>query len=209
MAWIATEDFEGYSDEATLNGASGGSGWSAAWSGANVVSDTAQASSGSVSARVVTAAGSNSFITRSLTSAVSGTATVYFSMRKSATGSGVVAFSIRNSGGSRGQVRLDASGNMQILNPGVAWSTFGSFSANTWYDFRVVFNTTGTYYASYWNGSSWTDSTAYTLGGSGDITIVGMGGDIGADAWIDNITGTDTHPGGGGGSSFVPRVIMF
>jgi len=192
MAWVAIETFEGYADEANLAGQTGGSGWSDGWSNAasnTILSDTATASEGSVSARAVSNAG-NTFYTRDLTTAISDAGVIYVSLRKSSTSAGENAFSLR-AGGNRVSCKLDSSGNAVVGS-----ATMFSFSANTWYDIRITFDVSaGTYTGAYWTGSAWSaESATQTMGSSGNITKVGIGGDTGSSSWVDNITSVDPHP---------------
>ena len=201
MSWVAEEDFESYADESDLKTQSGGSGWSAAWTGgANTVyADTATASEGSVSSRTVSNSG-NTFYWRTLTTTISTTGIIYYSMRKSSTGSGVNSVALRSSGGGRFQVRLDNSGNIQAYNQNTtAWVTLTSFSANTWYDIRVTFDVSASSFSvSYWTGSAWaTESATFGMQGSGNIDRISVGGDTGSNSWVDKITATDPHAGGG------------
>lgn len=197
MTWVAIDTFEGATDEANLTSWSGGSGWSAAWvnSATNVeYSDTATASEGTTSARVVSNAG-NTFYTRVLTSSISTTGVMYVSLRKSSTSAGENAFSLRSSAGNRVSLKLNASGNAVGGS-----ATLFAFSANTWYDFRITFDVgAGTYTVAYWTGSAWSaESASQSMGASGNIDRVGIGGDTGSNSWVDNITDTDPHADGGG-----------
>lgn len=81
MAWVATDNFESYSN-GDLNGGNGGSGWSGAWSGSTVfdVTDANTPANGSKHISSVLESDSEVTIDRSLTTAVT-SGTMYISIR--------------------------------------------------------------------------------------------------------------------------------
>lgn len=83
-AWLATEDFESYSDEDDLDGATGGSGWATAWettyTDSSFVADSAQKVEGSNSGRATAGDGhAGTLASRTFTGITSGSFT--FAMR--------------------------------------------------------------------------------------------------------------------------------
>lgn len=191
-AWVAHESFEGYTDESDLAGQSGGSGWSAGWVNAATNlerADTATAYQGTVSARVVSGGG-NTFYTRALTTAESGSGVMYVAMRNSVTNSGINSFTLRSNTGFRTVVQLNASGNLTVGSA----TLLAGYSANTWYLIRITYNVAaGTYTGAYWTGAAWSSETAsQTMGNSGNLTMVGIGGDTGSGlSFVDYISGTN------------------
>lgn len=206
--WTAQDTFEGATDEANLTAWSGGTGWSAAWvnSATNVVfSDTATSYGGTTSARV-NSNGGNTFYTRVLSSTVSTTGIMYVAMRKSSTSAGENAFSLRSSVGGRVSVRLTAAGN---IDAGASTRILTGFTANTWYVIRITFDVgAGTYTVAYSTDSfgsagSWSsESASISMTSSGNIDRVGVGGDTGANSWVDYISGTSPFGGAADTSKF-------
>lgn len=202
MAWVAEETFESFSDETDIDGGGGGTGWSGNWTdlGNPLYADTATASEGSVSCRCVSNGGGNTFSSRTLTTSLSsGSHVMYVSLRKSSTSAGTNSFTLRSSAGFRASILMNTSGNIV----GRTTTIISGYSADTWYDFRLTFDMdAGTYTVAYWTGSAWSaESSSISLAGSGAIDRVSIGGDDGANSWVDNISDTDPHAAGSSASS--------
>lgn len=142
MAWVATDDFNSYSD-GSISGVNGGSGWSAGWvlgSGAIDVQGTTVYEG----AKAVTANTSLADLaSRALTSTVT-VGTMYFAMRASATT--VVGFTILENGSGTGKmyIKFDNDGNIKIFSNGSGtYVTLQAYSANTWYVIGIDFDNTG------------------------------------------------------------------
>ena len=194
MAWVADADFNGLS-VADLNGQSGGTGWSAAWSGsANYDVQASVAYEGANG--VQNASGSN--ISRALTTEISGSADiVYFAMRKTSVSAGGAKMRLLNpSGDIRVQIIMDPSGNIEATASGTVRILTG-YSADTWYAFRVTTNIgAGTYtvatstdaYGT--NGSFGTESSSCTMSNTGNIGQVMLDADTGNTCYWDYISPT-------------------
>lgn len=212
MAWVAEEKFETYSDEQDIHGTAGegaGGGWSGNWAdvGNNLLADNAWSYDGTFSCRVVSAAGGNTFATHLLASSISsGTGIIYVAMRKSSTSAGTNSFTIRSSVGFRMNIVMDASGNVDSRTTRI----ITGFTANQAYLFRLTYDyEAATYTVAYStdpNGSAGTfsaESVSIAMANSGALDRVGMGGDTGANSWVDYISASSPFTGGGGVT--VPR----
>jgi len=200
MAWVAIEDFNGLSDATNLAGqsGSGASGWSAAWvnSATNLIrSTTDQAFDGSSASAEVVSGGGNTFYTRTLTTSISGSGVVYIAMRRTANNSGENAFSLRSSGGNRCGVVMNSAGNLTV-----GGETLVAYSTNTWYVIRITFDVgAGTYTGAYSTGGAYSaETSSRTMGSSGNIDRVGIGGDTGTGIDYVGLI-SDTDPFGASG----------
>lgn len=170
MAWVATDDFNGYSD-GSISGLNGGSGWSAGWSLASGTIDV-QGTTTYEGAKAITANTSAAdLVSRALTSTVT-VGTMYIAMRASATT--VVGFTILENGAGTGKmyIKFDSDGNIKIFDNGAgAYQTIQAYSANTWYLIAIDFDNTGQpnkYRAKVDNGSY---TSYYTVNGGSYTSI--------------------------------------
>lgn len=179
MAWVATDDFNSYSngDLSTLNG---GSGWSAGWvknGGSATLSVQSSVLFEGAKSLSYSDAGTSMFYYRQLTTAISTDGNiVYVAMRRTANNTGEASINIRTDSASRGSVVMRASGALELA--GTTTVTLqATYSANTWYVIRLTINAsadtitaayaTGAYGGTYTFSS---ESSAVSMTNSGDIT---------------------------------------
>jgi hypothetical protein len=135
-AWVATDDFETYTNGASMNGASGGSGFTDNWSTANWIATTASSYHGTKAARTT-----NGFMQRDYGGISSGTVTLYVALMRSATdtthASRVYVQNAAQSAGvgiqfneTSGAITVDGSTANQVIVP--------TFTAGQWYVFRII-----------------------------------------------------------------------
>lgn len=194
MAWVATDNFDSYSN-GDLNGGSGGSSWSTNWSGST--SFDVQGTTVYQGSKAITNTNNGEVSIQRTFSAVSD-GVVYFAVRKTSNSAGGFLISLRNSSdSSRGYVFFDNSSNI-IAGTGTVLS---GYSANTWYVIRLTFNATlGTYSAAYSTdafgtaGTFSADSTPAVMGNTGDITRIQFAhdydGGTGVTSYFDYISPT-------------------
>lgn len=142
MAWVATDNFNSYSD-GSINGANSGSGWAGAWSLASGTIDI-QGTTTYEGAKAVTAdTASADLASRQLTSTVT-VGTVYVAMRASTTT--IIGFFILENGAGTGKmyIKFDSDGNIKAFDNGTGtYQTIQAYSANTWYVLAIDFDNTG------------------------------------------------------------------
>lgn len=137
MAWTPTDNFESYSTGASLNGGSGGSGWSGNWSTSGTTVENAPAGM----------TGKSAFITGNEVEAVrtftepTGTNIVTFKMRPSVNNVAIRATFVDTGVASRFLVRFDSDGNIKAGGSGS--DTLQAYSANTTYTIKVKFGHNG------------------------------------------------------------------
>jgi hypothetical protein len=203
MAWVAEEGFE--YDTGDLAGENGGSGFSAGWVNAatNVIDVTAgEFFEGSKSAVVVTTGG-NTFYTRALTSAAND-GVVYVAIHSGDVSDSTHNISFRNSSnGSRFNVQLHSDGDLK-LNGSSAGTLVSGAVDDTWYIVEVTYNTGGTCTgkAKAAGGSYGSATSDVGFTNSGDINVVGLGGDdtTATSRHIDIISASDPDVAAGPGN---------
>lgn len=194
MAWTAEADFNDLS-VADLTGQSGGSGWTGAWSGST--NFDVQASVAYEGANAVSNAGGSNIARTLTTSRVTGI--VYIAMRKSSNSSGGKKSRLRQSGGGiRVQINMLSSGNI-VADASGSVTLVSGYSANTWYVFRITFDTgAGTYTTATSTdafgtaGTFSAESATSTMGSTGNISDVMFDSDTGDTGYWDYIS--DTTP---------------
>lgn len=186
MAWVAEEDFDSYTNGNDLNGKSGGSGWSAAWSGGTAFDISNAQSYDSPNSCITTNADQN--ISRSLTSATT-SGTLYFAVKCTAMASDFqVDFKVGASAAFRFSFRN--TDNIEIL--GAVTTVYNSaFSTSLWYLWEVVYNGT-TADIRIHDGTSWgATSSALAYGTTGDVTQIAFNGGASQTCYVDKITATN------------------
>lgn len=194
MAWVATDDFNSYSD-GSINGANGGSGWSAGWvlasGGIDVEGTTVYEGAKAVTANTSAA----DLASRALTSTVTA-GTMYIAMRASATTA--IGFTILEDGAGIGKmyIKFDSDGNIKIFdNGGGVYQTIQAYSADTWYIIGINFDNVGqpNLYRANVNGGAFTSYYAPNGGTYTSISHVRLETDTGTGSMFwDRIS--DTYP---------------
>ncbi len=136
MTWVATDNFDSYSAGSTLNGDSGGSGWTGNWTvtGGTVTTETAPAGGqGGIAARVSSATG---YANRVYSGISAGTCR--FRMQVSTTTptdfTGIIL-------DSKCYVRFGNNGQIQRYNgTTLSYENIQAYSANTWYTIDIDFD---------------------------------------------------------------------
>lgn len=171
MAWSATDDFESYADASSLDGASGGSGWTGNWTasgGTWTVEDDVPYEGVRYVFGSPLAQDQN--ISRTFTAVSSGTLRV--AMRRSnQTQSFIIQF--KSAGGTRFHIYLDGTPNILVTDGDGANSQIvqAGYSVNTWYEIWVDFDATaGTCRAKI--GEAGTYTSPVTMTDTGDITTM-------------------------------------
>ena len=207
MVWVATEDFEYAPDASDINGKTGGSGWSAAWSGSTAFdSDDTTPAVGTYSCL---GTGATTVISRTLTIAVTA-GVVQFVIRKN-TNSANTATTFRLKEGSTLRVygAYHYDGGIEI--GGATWEVLlASPSINTWYWVQVEIDQPngrfrariGTSEAAV-QAASWTAYVGYLGGGTfNNIDTIALSHDVSAySAWWDDIKS-------GGGETTTPVITQ-
>lgn len=208
MAWVAKADFNALTT-ADLTGQSGGTGWSAAWTGST--NFDVQTSVRYEGAKAISNAGGSNIL-RTLTTQISGSSdTLYVAMRKTSAVAGGKKFRLRDgASGIRVQIIMDSSGNI-LANASGSVTLVSGYSANTWYVFRIKLNTASNTYTTAVStdvfGSAGTfgaESATSTMGGTGNITEVMFDSDTGDTGYWDYISDTTPFT-----PSFRPQVMIF
>lgn len=185
-AWVATDDFESYSN-GDLNGQSGGTGWSGAWSGSTAFD--VQGTTVYEGTKAVKATNPNGVIDRILTTGTN-SGTVYFALRRSGTtNDGTVDF--RASGTNKIRISLNDN-NIRAYDNSSFNTILTGFATDTWYLFEVIYTDTS-YTIKYHDGASWSSSYGpYTID-SGNVTGIRLsgGGSGTGDIYWDYIGDTD------------------
>lgn len=191
MAWTATENFESYSNGASLSGASGGSGWNGNWTvGAGTwTASNAQAQGGStLSGRMSTGSGTG-YINRAVTAITSGSLQYYIL----ATATNVSQY-LNLSTGTPGP-----GSNSKILggfeNPNIVFydnstqrTLVTNYTANQWYKVTIVFDGVAATYTVQIDSGTVNGPYAYSFGGTaGDITNLQFYNGGGVEFFMDNI----------------------
>lgn len=200
MAWVATDDFNSYSD-GDLNGNNGGSGFSAAWSG-SVNFDVQGTTVAEGAKAIVNTSGSN--ISRALTSAVSGDGNiVYFAMRNSSAAAGGAKMRfLDGSSAIREQIIMNSSGNI-VLGITSPVTVLAGYSANTWYFFKLTLNVTSQTatlaystdaYGTAGSFSAESSSHDFSSDGTGNIANIQLDADTGSTKYWDYISDTSPYP---------------
>lgn len=157
-----SENFDSYAHLDSLNGKSGGSGWSGNWDefdpegGSNITNTQAQ--SGTLSMTFYSDSGGAYGARRDFSNQTTGQISMY--VRSQQASGPVKTFSLGEGTTMRMQVRLSGS-NVDVNNNGT-WDNITTFSINTWYQLQFKIISTTTYQVA-WNGGSF----------SADKTIVG------------------------------------
>lgn len=174
-AWAATDAFEDYSNGASMNGASGGSGWTGNWAATTWIASTADSYEGSVSARTTTNA-----MQRTYTAISSGTVTMYVALKRTVAGANDSRFYVLNTAQSGGMgIHFDTSGNI-VVSGSTEHTIVTSYTPDQWYVFRVSINrdswTTTVDYSTdtYGSAGSWTNGVtdAANFGTASDLTYI-------------------------------------
>lgn len=137
--WVATDNFDSYSSGASLDGASGGSGWTGNWTALFATTNTAETApsggQGGMCYRSNTSTG-QSFLTRAFSAISAGT--IRFRIRVTDTSpNNFVGVIIESSGSGVFYVRING-GNIQYYD-GV-YNTIQAVSADTWYTVDIDFD---------------------------------------------------------------------
>lgn len=165
MAWVATENFNSYSD-GDLNANNGGSGWAGAWT---------------QSAGTISVQGTTVYEGAKAISSPSGSAQLYYRQLTSTTSSGIVSFRLRmtattidgaivleeTSGAGKMYFRIAPDGNFKIFdNGGGVYQTIQAYSTDTWYLCEMEFDDASQpeKYRARVDGGSWT--SWYTVNGA-------------------------------------------
>jgi hypothetical protein len=201
MAWVAETTFEDNS-VATLNGQSGGTGWSGDWGSAgsfNPGNTFVQSTTAYQGSKATLNSGGVSAIYRILAVPIgtSDTGVIYIALRRSsATGTDENNASWRNSGDqSRVNIALMSNGHIN-LGSGAGLVDLGTYSANTWYVFRLTYDmgagrVTAAYSTdAYGTAGIWSaESTPFTLINSGAIDHIDLNGGDSNTGYYDYISG--------------------
>lgn len=166
MAWTAEDDFDSYSNGASINTLNGGTGWAAGWvlSGGTLTITNGVSYDPSNSATATSAGLTSNNAERQLSSDFSGAGIIYVALRRTSNSSGSIRWNFRSTGDSgRLSVLLDSDGQAKIKSETAGTTqNIGAYSANTWYVIRItVNNATGTATAAM---SSGTYGSAGTFG---------------------------------------------
>ena len=171
MAWVATENFDSYSD-GDLSGENGGSGWGGAWSSAQTTFEVqgSVVQGGTKAMRFVSALDGDG-ITRPLAVDVD-TGNVQFYVRR-ADKVGVVQIILRDSGNS-GVIRVDfentAAGGDIVLNPPTDnIELLADFALDTWYLIEMEVNCTGDSHRARVDGGTWSTAVTDFDPGAGEV----------------------------------------
>lgn len=212
MAWVAVDNFDSYTDGdlATQNG---GTGWSAAWGGSTNYDIQGTVTYQGAKAVVNSTNANANTDSRALTSTTT-SGVFYVAMRKGVNNAGVWAVKLASSTGAtltrRFAIVFNASGNI-VLEGTTNVTLLAGYSANTWYVFRITFDTVANTATAavntgaYQSGTAWgTESSAVTGANSGAIAGLYLSKDAatGSD-YVDIITGTDPIA-----SPFVPKITI-
>lgn len=143
MAWVATEDFDGYTPGADLNTQNGGSGWSGAWSKISgttgVTVETAPTGMSGQAARFRNPSDEVTY-ERSLTTAQSaGSVRVKLHITELHTGATDVGFFLADASNTLVFIRLHPSGVVDAFN-NVTDVQIGTYSANTTITIDIEFD---------------------------------------------------------------------
>lgn len=149
---IVIENFDSYATSASLNGQNGGTGWSTSWAKApssenDYTVETAPAGGVGNAAKFVADGGGHAIYDRTFSSPQSvGTVSIRVYVSSSTLSGppdGVQSFSLRENGTQKMQISFDNNGHLKRVynadNSGI--EDLGPYSANTWYDFSINFDT--------------------------------------------------------------------
>lgn len=146
MAWTAKDDFDSYTNGATLPTLNGGSNWGGAWvndsMGGNISVTNATSYQGANS--IICSSGNDGDCKRLLSGAItSGTFVMYLAIRRDQVSGGQAVFYFQNSASGNItllKIYINSSGNLTIQ--GTTTQTMTAASANTWYVVQVTVNAT-------------------------------------------------------------------
>lgn len=143
-AWVATDDFDGYTLSADLNTLNGGSGWSAGWvdgGGGTMTIETAPAGGQGGKAVRSNSATVSTIYHRTVTSAVTA-GTVGFRMRVSISNpNDFVGVWLSSTTTGHMYIKFDSDGNIKIFNgTGSTYDTIQAYSVDTWYTIEIDFD---------------------------------------------------------------------
>lgn len=157
MPFVSRETFDSYSSGASLDGASGGSGWTGNWTALFATTNTAETApsggQGGMCYRSNTSTG-QSFLTRAFSAISAGT--IRFRIRVTNTSpNAFVGVIIESSGTPIFYVRING-GNIQYWDG--AYNTIQAVSADTWYTVEIEFDdaTQNNQWRVRIDGGSWT-----------------------------------------------------
>jgi hypothetical protein len=200
MAWVATDNFNSYSDGdlSTLNG---GTGWSAGWVNGGTAVLSVQGTTVFEGSKALSCAdASNSmFYYRQLTTAVGTDGNkLYGAIRRGLNNSGEANINLRTDTQSRLSLSMRATGIIELAGS-TTTTLAASYTTGTWYVFRITINAsantaTAAYATNTFGGSMvWSaESSAVTMANSGDLTRFAWFRDPNAGTdYFDLVTGTD------------------
>jgi len=142
MAWIAEDNFNSYSD-GDLNGESGGSGWTTAWSG-NILYDVQGVTTyeGTKAVKIIEPTGDTTeSISRDFTALTSGI--VYVSIQRSTVADGGFHVVLREGASAQMHVRFGSDGNISAYNQVAGYVVQQAYNANTWYRIGIEWDNVG------------------------------------------------------------------
>lgn len=189
MSFLATENFDSYTNGDAINGKSGGSGWSTNWSSTGAGADVTntQAQSGTLS--LLPTATTNP--SRDFTNVTIGSHDSWFWYT---TDTGLVRY--YNTGALLIAIRTNA-GNVEAYD-GVAYQVVGAVSTSTWFKVTIELDQTNQpfKYRCSVNGGTPTAWLSRNL----DVTATGV------DRWLtfEGFFSDSIAPSGGGATTFVP-----
>ncbi len=193
MAWIATEDFDSYTNGASVNGLNGGTGWNGAWTigvGTYTVTN-AQSFSSPNSLKDLGGNTGNAYVNRAVSAVTSGTISWYM---RAAGATQSVEFSLGSTANPNQAVGACILGGFNAndilwFDNGTGRTLVSGYSINTWYKITINFTGGGTNtYTIQVDSGTVFGPYAYSFGGSGDIINfqIYRGGGT-ADIFVDSI----------------------
>lgn len=196
MAWTATEDFESYSADTDIDGASGGTNWSGNWAKSAGLFAVRTAPAGGLTGKVAANdASAAAGYSRAFSSITAGS--VRIRMQSSDAGVDGGPLFLAESGGGRMYVKFDAD-EIKAFNHGVGYVTVASVADNTAYDVDIEFDSSGqpNQYRVRVDEGTWT--SWLTVNGGSYTNVNSLNVDFnGPRTFVDGIEPT---PAGGGGS---------
>lgn len=196
MAFTPTDDFESYSVGGDLNGGSGGSDWSAAWSGSTAFDIQNTVVAEGTQAVIENAQSGEPSIGRTFSGITDGVC--HSSIRRSVTDKDVMDTWLSEGGIAEGNrvcgIDFDSAGN--ILQMGATNTAIDTYSANTWYAIDVEFDcSTDQFRVSIDEGtySSWFDFRTSETTLTGMIFRKGADGNTSTNYWDDIRNGASSN----------------
>lgn len=171
MPWTAIENFNTYTNDATIDGGSGGSGWSDTWT---VVSYFLGCDSptleGSICAKMLAQSVFTNSGTRTLTTTVA-EGIFHCMARKDSTSKGVLTVDLYAGANVALDIVFNESGNIVAVD-GAGSSTIQAYLADTNYHLYLMIDAANAVYMVKVGSGPWSSSLAYKTGSSGNISSV-------------------------------------